>query len=823
MAGKRKRPKKTLGPRKRQVPEGNLPGRDDPVRVSGEALRRQYPAIDDTWRATLPPDLRDLPDDYGLQPGDLVAVEQPLGYVEVPGVALPSGTAIPPGSKVWRPVDAAARAYQQMIRQGEQQLTGREEQVIPPGLRKPTTLGGQDRSLGRDVPGAPGLRQTTGSPVIDVGRPAPLGESLTAIAGPPIPPGLRKQATPASLTSDQAAITNAILAGEQNDQALPPSAQARLDAAVRRQQHLAPGELAPDIRTRLEAAYPGLAARAAEGYTKEELGARAAELVNALCQAGAGPGMYTFGDPETGGGTQVIVPAGTSDPAYTRQLATGDLDRLSARVRGMLDSGMSSEDVAAILEAETVGASPGPELIVTDDASLAGDADLVVEDLDPDDPDAGRLLIGSGAEIREHHRRREAADQRAIRLIPPRAGERMLPRTPEAAAAVRVQTSWTADHVLDTHAWLARAYRNASDDLADYLAFHVRNTVDADHLTQSMFWPVDLSNGCDIPQGRQLAQLIARGLSDARAFQVTAPMVRAMRDDWAGRPGGRLVLHEGILPVPAGFAWLDAPWLSEQASGYLLPVRAVSWERTIAIAGSKYGTDYGIAPGITGPVDAVRIVLWLHIADDVAFGRWRGGEKRAQKVANRVGWLVPQQIALLPFGISVDTRVPWRTNGKELMGLIHTLWEKLGEKLPKSRSVAPAAPAVRQRVQRSVKYNEVRIISLREYDYIGDLAVHLPQARDWQCRWPVAQHYRHLDYYDDGTDEKGRRRRHQAIPATRTGPAAGDDDDHDICAVCQANGQTVRITLVHGPFIKGPTNKPLLTPAERRTLYKLKR
>ena len=540
----------------------------------------------------------------------------------------------------------------------------------------------------------------------------------------------------------------------------PGFTQAAIDVPPVRQ----PGSQEELLR-RMEAASPGLAARLAQGLGPAELKELGPEIARVMEAAGGESGAYTF----SGGGD-------------------------------------------------------GPELVITDDIASVPDVDdgdtYVIEDLDADDDDAGRLLMGSAAQVAEYHRRAEKADQRARKLIPAMADVKALVRSYDAATAVKVRKNWTADEVLDTHAWLTRAYRHPSDDLADYLAFHIRQAVDADHFTQSLFWPVDLREGADIPQGRQMAQLIARGLDDARTFQVTAPMCHKLRDDWNSRPGELLTLDEGILPVPAGFAWLDAPWLTEKLSeGIWLPVRAVSWERTIATVSSSQGTPYA-PPGMSA-VDAVRVVLWLLIPDDVAFGRWKGAEKRADKVANKVGRLVPQQIALLPFGVRVSTAGRASTNGKELMGLIHTLWVALGEKLPKSRQQRASAPAVRARVQKSIKHGTLQIIPLREYDYVGEPNGHFPVKRDWRGRWWVDEFYRHIDPYDDGTDEKGRRRRHQAVPAHRWGTVL--DDDHDICGVCLANGRTIRISLVR-QFAKGPTDKPFITPgAKKRTVWRLKR
>jgi hypothetical protein len=662
-------------------------------------------------------------DTLGVRPGDVVAARQPVGYTDRAGspviyadtlIELPDSEGNPPGSRVWR------------AQHPDPGSVIRGEDVRFPALREEYTLGYRE--------------QDAEPPVIDIGRPRPLGESRTAVGGdvaapvqhhgeprrkkpgtqvPVVPPGLRK-----------------------------PAGQ-------------------DELLRRLEVTAPGLAARLAQGLSKDELAALGPEIAQAMEASGADPGTFAF----------------------------------------------------------SAGGDGKPQLIVTDDLdSVPGGADdedtYVIEDLDAEDSDAGRLLMGSRSQVTEYHRRTEKADQRARKLLPAMADESRLVRSYDAATAIRVRKNWTADEVLDTHAWLTRAYRHPPDDLADYLAFHIRQAVSDDHHTQSLFWPVDLSAGADIPQGRQMAQLIARGLDDSRTLQVTAPMCHKLRDDWNSRPGELLILDEGILPVPAGFAWLDAPWLAEKLSeGIWLPVRAVSWERTIATVSSERGQPYA-PPGVS-TVDAVRVVLWLLIADDVAFGRWKGAEKRADKVANKVGRLVPQQIALLPFGIRVDTGRRVSTNGKELMGLIHTLWTTLGEKLPKSREVRASHPAVRARVQRSIKHGTVHIIPLREYEFVGEPNGHFPAKRDWRGRWWVEEFYRHIDAYDDGTDEKGRRRRHQAVPAKRWGTVT--DDDHDICAVCLANGQTVRIALVH-TFAKGPTDKPFITPgARKRTVWKLKR
>ena len=116
----------------------------------------------------------------------------------------------------------------------------------------------------------------------------------------------------------------------------------------------------------------------------------------------------------------------------------------------------------------------------------------------------------------------------------------------------------------------------------------------------------------------------------------------------------------------------------------------------------------------------------------------------------------------------------------------------------------------------------MHVVTLRRVHYISDgLPAHREVNRT--CRWWTGDFYRHIDRYDDA-DGEGRRRRHEAVPAHRTGAHPDvDDDDHDLCAVCLANDQAVRITLVHGHF-RGPSWLPVKPRSdENKTLYRLTR
>jgi hypothetical protein len=524
------------------------------------------------------------------------------------------------------------------------------------------------------------------------------------------------------------------------------------------------GRGSAEFAARLSEVAPGLAAKMAQGMGPEELSRMAPQIARAMHAAGAESGSYSF----------------TSDP-----VPEGPSER--------------KQD-----------ARTGPEIIVTDDLDDLGpdDVDLVIEDLDPDDPDdSGRMLIGSAAQVRRYHERERELEARARRKF----GSSGSPvNTEEAADLIRLRQNWDADDVLGHHGWLTHHYRNPSANLADYLALVMRQEMGMSTLAASTFNPVDLTGGpADLPEGAHLAQVVGRGLAESETFQVTAPMCAMMRDTWdADRSVPGLPLDEGELPVPSGFAWLDAPWLIREDGGYYLPVRAASWHRTIVMIS---GDD-----GFPQPAEAVRLGLWLTIDDALAFGHW-SDPRRAAEIAGQLGQVVLHRVMVMMTG--GPQLSPRRTCLSGMLALFHVLWMYLGMELPRSRSVTASAPAVRRRVQKSLKHDKVHIITLRKYDYIGDRPLRFPKLVNWTCRWWTETFWRHIDRYED-EDADGRRRHHKPVPALRTGLVY--DDDHDVCAVCLAQDQVVRVTQVHG-FWKGPTDKPIRTPAKDRTLQRLSR
>lgn len=407
-----------------------------------------------------------------------------------------------------------------------------------------------------------------------------------------------------------------------------------------------------------------------------------------------------------------------------------------------------------------------------------------------------------------------ASDVRARELIAGSDSGRLIGDGAQAEA-VPVRLNWTADQVLDTQAWLARFYASGSQDLSDFLAHSIRSAQEEfsdPGKVNTMFWPVETGNVlAGRAEGQLYAAVMAHGLRDARTYQVTAPMVDQMRAAIMSAPLSR-GLDARDMPAHAGFCWLDRPWVMLEAAGYWMPFRAISWEKVSVLARDENER--------VRSVDAVRIVLWTLISDDEAFGRW-SDPKRASRAATAIGQLTPQHFLLLNFYHRYNLNPGYEEQGRDMLSLVHMLWRFLGMELSATRQ-PPASTATAARVKKSLKHASVHIVTLRRTNYISD---ELPGHRDvrYSVRWWVDDFQRHIDHYDD-IDAEGRRRRHEAVPAGRVGGASDEDhdDDHDVCAVCLANGQTVRITPVRG-HIRGPEHLPLKPVAHDRTVFKLSR
>jgi hypothetical protein len=531
-------------------------------------------------------------------------------------------------------------------------------------------------------------------------------------------------------------------------------------------------------------------------------------------------GHIVHGDPEgTGRGRQPEIPAAFRRSGLlerTSGSSTGNLDLLERYARGI----PASPENAAGRDLSSEESAFATMLAIMLEEAEPGLSERLAEGLGPEELQRLAPVIAQATGKAEERLAMLAdSDDRAHELIAGRDSS-LLVKDPAAAEAVPVRTSWTADKVLDIHSWLARGYTNPGLDLSDYLARLIRTaqlqSEDMDR-TAMMFCPVGLGLGAAGPdEGAALAKVIGHGLREARTYQVTGPMVARMREVFRQVGLGIRYLDGGELPGHAGFAWMDQPWLIMEASGYVMPFRAISWEKITVTAGDKRDNNRAVS------LDAARIVMWTLIEDDIAFGRW-DDEQRAHRAASRIGSLTPQHVAVLPFSRRLNINTGFAEQGSAMLALIHILWAFLGMELSASRPVAPASPHTGRRARRSLNHEPgVHVITLRRVHYISD---GIPEHREISrtCRWWTDDFYRHIDRYDD-EDGDGRRRRHEAVPAHRTGAHPKDDDDrHDVCAVCLASDQTVRITMVRGHF-RGPSWLPIKPRSnENKTLYRLTR
>lgn len=498
----------------------------------------------------------------------------------------------------------------------------------------------------------------------------------------------------------------------------------------------------------------------------------------------------------------------------TLRNAPGDGSGLSPRPPARGDHGLIPDDLHRL-----------------EQAGIIGDNGAVDVMDDPQNP--GQLVIGSRDTVRRYAhgtyserelaRYNEVADsQRRVEGILPANGTENLVTSYEAARAVQVRTVWKADEVLDHRAGMARVFRARPRLLLDYLAFMMRDAQRQDGQRASrLYWPVDLRHElASLDQGAELALHVARGLAEGPTYQVTAGMVEEMRGLHEKIGLGIAHVDGSELPTPDGFAWLDRPWLLQVTGGYWMPVRALSWEKTVAPVGTaweKAVTDGKREPGFS--VDCARIALWALIADDIEFGRWDSRE-RAGRAANAIGHLQLVHTALLPFGERFALRPENAGQGESMLGLIHTLWMYLGMELSSSRQQGPGNPATARRVAKSLKHGTVHIVTLRKTRYLTEGPAGFRDVA-WNWRWTVKDFYRHIDDYDPPVSPEGRAMHHQATPAARTGLGLGDGD-HDVCAVCLASNQVVRIALVRG-HIRGPSHLPLKPRSQERTVHRLSR
>lgn len=381
-----------------------------------------------------------------------------------------------------------------------------------------------------------------------------------------------------------------------------------------------------------------------------------------------------------------------------------------------------------------------PSVIITDSArNVPPGAGLVIEDPDPGD-DGGRLRITHGRE--EGPLTRQVLEE----MGPP--GPAPEPRV--VAPKPR--------QLLALHAGMAARYANPDPELAGSYDTLISQQ-------QGEYWYGMFSTARD---GRDWCGLVARMLSRARTYQVTADMservtaaCQASSEDYTVEPAE--------LPWPAGFAWADRPVACLD-----------DWDRPGCFRVLTWGPD---GPGI-------RVVTWNWHADgklsrDPDLATWVG----------RMGGLTMTGSAGFAFGATVHgTQRPGQVG---VIRWARTLWHFLSAEIAVSASV-PVEAHARRRALRSLKHGEVHVITLRRKRPVtGETDPQAHRHVQWKCRWPVQGFWRHPRRSPDYP-------LHHAVP--------GPDREH--CAECG-----MKVSWI-GAFTKGPAGAPW---KQDRALYRLSR
>jgi hypothetical protein len=316
---------------------------------------------------------------------------------------------------------------------------------------------------------------------------------------------------------------------------------------------------------------------------------------------------------------------------------------------------------------------------------------------------------------------------------------------------------------------------------------------------QLMFYPYEPH--LDEAHAGLFAQSLGRGLFSAETYQITDHMVGILEDLYWNtvKKGGAEAVEEELLPSKAGFIWYDRPVELRERTGGVVSIRAVSWNPQVFYYAQTDGFGRASIPVVR---DGVRLSFWQLRGDPTDWSEVMDSE------ASRQGDLLLQHTVALSFGERYPVQAITDSAGDSIKGnsVLHwaiVTWMLLDTEIAAEQRQRPEQHSRRARqVARSLKHNEVRVITLRRSSKPQD-ADHVVQHRDvdWTCCWVVDGFWRHIESYDEDQFKKG----HQARTDKGTSPR---------CTVCGA-----KITRVKS-HIRGPDWKPLRNPDR---LYLLKR
>lgn len=350
---------------------------------------------------------------------------------------------------------------------------------------------------------------------------------------------------------------------------------------------------------------------------------------------------------------------------------------------------------------------------------------------------------------------------------------------PTAVIPPQLHVSFTAAQVLDQHVGLFERLRYPNTPLTDYMETYAGDMKRTGREAAQSFYPYYDPDHLDPHWAADYCKHVAASLFTARTYQVTADMMRVVNGIYRKSLDHIAHLDEREMPSPAGFLWLDEPFLAPDLHHKLTTTRVITWSLQPVRVQDPVTRQVDSVPG-------VRLVFWSLWGD---FSEYEHQiEEKIPLLRRSLGDLSMAHAMVLPFGQRFGT---WRKDDEEIdpegnvsdMGnLTRVLWTLLGSEIPSVRKAALDRHTVRRAV-RSIRQGEVSVITLRRMVTLEDGGDYDPREVDWTCRWLVQGHWRHLESYD--------------------GPRHAAHDDGGHCTACGA-----RVTWVK-PYLKGPEDKPL--------------
>lgn len=339
-----------------------------------------------------------------------------------------------------------------------------------------------------------------------------------------------------------------------------------------------------------------------------------------------------------------------------------------------------------------------------------------------------------------------------------------------------------AREVLDIHRQLREQFQHPSYFLREYIhgfmtsvrdkAFEEGGDKEIIRAFSALFWPANTAE--------KFCGLIASEMHLARTFQVSAEMTDAISEVYRKSAKNISTLQEAELPSEAGFVWFDKPVAVTDINGRSVFHRAVSWSPQL-IEDRYHNRTH---PG-------VRITAWYAHDDHDSY--WTDS---LDSMYQKIGSLIISHSMVLPFGMRVGGWDGGAVTMDDFAAWTHTMWMFMD-----SEVAATTRPDIqrtfRRRAQRSLKHQDVRVVTLRRTAAgVGpEDGVH--RHVDWSCRWLVQGHWRHVGAVLTGA--------HHAVPTP----------DRTHCVTCDQKLTWVR------PHLKGPEGKPLHATAD--TVYRLSR